>query len=101
MVFQLVVITNAHLDSTKIQLQFSAGSSPACCVSDICHSEKIAPLEVSLKALRRLTIVQKQIIIIFSINGVNLSKNINVKYKIMLCTTVLDFYTKYGNKGYE
>ena len=63
----VVVITTAQLHSTKPELRYCAGSNPARGVSEICDGEDLSQwsrLEIKLNAFRRLTIPQKQFIII-------------------------------------
>ena len=66
----MVVITTAQLHSTKPELKFCTGSSPACSVPEICHDENLwqwSLLERRLNTFRWSTILQKQFIIIFVI----------------------------------
>ena len=63
----VVVITTAQLHATKPELRFCAGSNPACGVLEIRDDEDLwqwSRLEIRLNAFRRLTIPQKQFIII-------------------------------------
>ena len=66
----VVVITTAQLHSTKPGLRFCAGSNPARGVSEIRDGEDLwqwSQLEIRLNAFHRLTIPQKQFIIIIII----------------------------------
>ena len=63
----VVVITTAQLHSTKPELTFCADSNPARGVSEIRDGEDLwqwSQLEIRLNAFRRLTMPQKQFIII-------------------------------------
>ena len=62
-----MVITTAQLHSTKPKLRFCADSDPAPGVSEICDGEDLSQwsrLGIRLNTFRRLTIPQKQFIII-------------------------------------
>ena len=66
----VVVITAAQLHSTKPEIRFCTGSSPARGVSEIHNGEDLwqwSRLEISLNAFRRSTIPQKRFIIIIII----------------------------------
>ena len=59
----VVVITTAQLHSTKSELRFWTGLSPASSVSEIHNVEDLwqwSWLEIRLNAFRRSTILQKQ-----------------------------------------
>ena len=63
----VVVITTAHLHSTKPEIRFCAGSNPTCSVSEIRDGEDLwqwSRLEIRLNAFRWSTVPQKQFIII-------------------------------------
>ena len=65
-----MVIATAQLHSTKPKLRFCAGSDPAPGVSEICDGEDLCQwsrLGIRLNAFRRLTIPQKQFIMIIII----------------------------------
>ena len=65
-----MVITTAQLHSTKPELRFCAGSTPARGVSEIrdgVYFWQLSRLEIRLNIFRWLTIPQKQFIIIFII----------------------------------
>ena len=69
----VVVITTAQLHSTKPEIRFCAGPSPASDVWEICDGEDLwqwSRLEIKLNALRRSTIPQKQFIIFIIITSV-------------------------------
>ena len=62
-----MVITTAQLHSTKPELRLCAGSSTVCGVSEIRDGEDLwqwSRLEIRLNAFGRLSIPQKQFIVI-------------------------------------
>ena len=65
-----MVIATAQFRSTKPQVRLCAVLNPASGVSEICDGKdlrKCCQVKVSLSAIRRSTIPQKQFIIIFII----------------------------------
>ena len=76
-----MVITTAHLHSTKPELRLCTSSNSARCVSDICDNENLrqwSRLDLRLNAFRLSTIPQEQIIIIKfqEINNKSVSKDV-------------------------